>query len=1003
MRAEPIVSFARAYVVPERPSRPEKDDPPPPGWRAVARYSHIMVVAVTCRRVEGEELVCAVVRHEALERGRWKLVEEVLAAGDSCSSEERQVLRAAGLPVWDRRTAARRRIVAAGYEAGAALAGWDLAFTLSRFAEGARCGKSPFDRHIVLDFTGSPWDPRLEVLPGSDGFLYRWQRFKGWRGREAWEIGPDGARRACDVYRGDFWDLHHHARMFAPESDIDLDDACRLYGVRPPRPFGLHIDSVTSDVVSALRDRARALGELAHVMICDWNRIGGPARRVPCPPRTRMRPGETLPGACASPATLVKGALELMGVPRFHDTGLLDAVKGRAMASYCGGRVECRVPGFELPVRYVDIWKAYSTVGALIGASAHLVARSEEVVPCAEEARRLVREVGLEGLRDPALWRTAGLVFCKVRPRGDLIPTMIQVSDRHDISTVIAPVWGPPRWVTLLDLLASRLLGGPVPEILDAFRVVPGPPHPGLRLVRFGGAVLDPAGDLFVQLLREQLRAKIAGERRWANFLKTAENSLYGIFAEVRETWTGARRARVLAGDESFTVRLIDHSGRRLRREESPGPYARPHLAAAITAGVRLLLAMLEAHVTARGGAVVYCDTDSAMAPASPDGGFVPVRGGPARDDAGRQGIRLLTFAELDAVLEWFMPLSPVGRPVWDVEPENDPPAGAVGTLRFLGYSAKRYALFYDLRGGAVHIAKGSAHALDVLPPEGMSKVEFVRATWEALIRLERGDAKAPWSLPFSRDVAVGALPLRSAFVFRRIQQALDGDGSGRLLPFGTLLVPRASSALVFGFQDIDSLPVAPWAPDVRRAQWVLVERAVRARVLTENDADDEAAWEIGAPSIYAGTYGGIIVHHKESVDLKFQAPRGGRPAPGCGVLARRAFRVVRTVPIGKQTYLASEALAGCIRPGRMVEVYENGDLHGEDLDEDEILRAAAKPIPLRFLVEKTGMSRWALQKFKSGRTRRLREEHRALLWEAVYAWEAQKAGNASAREGAAP
>ena len=62
---------------------------------------------------------------------------------------------------------------------------------------------------------------------------------------------------------------------------------------------------------------------------------------------------------------------------------------------------------------------------------------------------------------------------------------------------------------------------------------------------------------------------------------------------------------------------------------ELPGPWYFPPVSALITAGGRLLLAMLERMVTDAGGTYLMCDTDSMAIVASEHGGLVPCNGGP--------------------------------------------------------------------------------------------------------------------------------------------------------------------------------------------------------------------------------------------------------------------------------------------------------------------------------------------------------------------------------------
>lgn len=607
----------------------------------------------------------------------------------------------------------------------------------------------------------------------------------------------------------------------------------------------------------------------------------------------------------------------------------------------------------------------------LTGASEHLIAERVSVEPATTEAHELARTVTLDALRDPALWRRAGTVLCRTRPHGDIIPVRSRYVERGDLTVGLNPAWSArDRWVMLLDLFASRVLGGPAAEVLEAVRFVPGPPRAGLCRVPFRGTVLDPYDDLFRQLVEERLRAKAAGEILWAQFLKGTENSLYGLFAQYNEVARGRKRAAKIAdvwgGHGHRTVPLFNrHTKVRIRPEEVPGPFFRPWLAAGITAGTRLLLAMLEAKAQERvGGTIAAADTDSAMIVASREGGFIPCPGGPHRLPNGRPAIRVLSFAESDEILEWFRPLSPVGADVWKLEGENTPPAGAQGSLQCLSYGPKRYALFFDLVDGRVEIAKASAHALTVRPPRGMTKPEFLASAWEALIRYERGDREAIQRLPYAKEIAVGELPLRSASVFRKVRDSLPGENSS-LLPFGTLMIAYQAAGIMTWGPRISALPVAPWGPDPMCAPWVDLSSGYSVDVIPTPKTDGEAEAALaadGRPRMIAATYADGLRQHREGTEYKYVA-HNGRPATlRRGLLRRRPVFIERSVAIGKETRLAEEAQAGAVPAEAMDTIYEGGEdrltvEHEAALRELQSVLPILRPLPRKWLAKRAGVS----------------------------------------------
>src|SRR6059058_5161674 len=73
------------------------------------------------------------------------------------------------------------------------------------------------------------------------------------------------------------------------------------------------------------------------------------------------------------------------------------------------------------------------------------------------------------------------------------------------------------------------------------------------------------------------------------------------------------------------------------------GNYTFPPLAAAITGGARLLLAMLENLVTDAGGAYAFCDTDWMAVVATEHRGLVPCIGGARVTEEGEGAVTALS------------------------------------------------------------------------------------------------------------------------------------------------------------------------------------------------------------------------------------------------------------------------------------------------------------------------------------------------------------------------
>jgi len=217
--------------------------------------------------------------------------------------------------------------------------------------------------------------------------------------------------------------------------------------------------------------------------------------------------------------------------------------------------------------------------------------------------------------------------FALVQPEGDILPVRTvygpdPAGDQTNIGlnplTSAKPIWcaGP-------DVVASFLLTGRAPKIIRAICFEPVGMQTGMKPVELGSGSIDPyRDDFFRKVIEERKRRNKADPLHY--FLKILANAgCYGIYAEVNRQQAGK--------NDRKTVHIFSGEERRTRQAqtvEQPGPWYFPPASALITAGGRLLLAMLEKMVTEAGGTYLMCDTDSMAIVASEQGGLIPCEGG---------------------------------------------------------------------------------------------------------------------------------------------------------------------------------------------------------------------------------------------------------------------------------------------------------------------------------------------------------------------------------------
>jgi hypothetical protein len=195
--------------------------------------------------------------------------------------------------------------------------------------------------------------------------------------------------------------------------------------------------------------------------------------------------------------------------------------------------------------------------------------------------------------------------------------------------------------------------------------------------------------------------------------LKIIANALYGIFAEINKYEYGKNNAKQLG----------IFSGEIKREQptflvERPGRFQFPPAAALITAGGRLMLALLERMVKDLGGTYLLTDTDSMLFVASQRGGLVPCPGGEYKLANGTAAIKAITWKQVKDICTRLNRLNPYDQSViadiLKIEDCNLDRHGDMRQLFGLAISAKRYVV-YARKKKKLEIIKPSEHGLGIV------------------------------------------------------------------------------------------------------------------------------------------------------------------------------------------------------------------------------------------------------------------------------------------------
>lgn len=227
-----------------------------------------------------------------------------------------------------------------------------------------------------------------------------------------------------------------------------------------------------------------------------------------------------------------------------------------------------------------------------------------------------------------------------------------------------------------------------------------------------GTRTIGPAKDDFFRVVIEE-RKKLPKSHPHYLLLKIIANALYGIFAELNKYEYGKnnpKQLQVFSGEHkseepTFVV-------------ERPGKFQFPPAAALITAGGRLMLAILECMVNELGGTYLLTDTDSMLFVASKRGGLVPCAGGKHRMTNGSPAIKAITWKQVEEICATLNRLNPYDQSViadiLKIEDCNFDRAGNQDQLYGLAISAKRYVV-YARKKNKIEIIKPSEHGLGIV------------------------------------------------------------------------------------------------------------------------------------------------------------------------------------------------------------------------------------------------------------------------------------------------
>jgi hypothetical protein len=426
-----------------------------------------------------------------------------------------------------------------------------------------------------------------------------------------------------------------------------------------------------------------------------------------------LHPIDPGPDRMFSPASVAKSYLEKLNIS-YPSTTVKDANSdyGIFMQSYFGGRAECRIRNWEVPVCPVDFMSQYPTVNELLDNWSVLTAENVTFPDATKEIKRFLSRITLDRCFIREEWPKFKF-FALVRPNKDILPVRTVYNGTTQNVGINYLTSREPIWFAGPDIIASILLTGNVPDIEKAIRVAPHGQQAGLSSTSLRGMVqVDAKKHSFFKHVIEQRAANESNPslHYWLKIL--ANSGSYGLFVELNPNDCNAKKVKVFPGQEPFetTADVL----------EEPGDWFAPHIGSLITSGGRLLLAMLETCIRDAGGTYLFCDTDSAAVVSSKRRQRI------AMPD-GAEPITALSWGEVQHIVDRFETINPynLDGSILKVHKLNRDKNKERCQLYGYSIAGKRYAL-YTKSQNDIEIVEPKAHGLGYFHPPKDSP-----ETWE--------------------------------------------------------------------------------------------------------------------------------------------------------------------------------------------------------------------------------------------------------------------------------
>ena len=373
-----------------------------------------------------------------------------------------------------------------GYAVGAQIVGFNLPFDLSRLAIRHGSARRSMRGGFSLILSEKEDQPAVAVKHLSQrAAMIRFTGIPPKDSKAAIEdIDPDAPHESeekADADRGYFVDVKTLAAALTSQSH-SLESLSELLNVPTKKaPSEKHGGPLTADYIRyGLRD-----------VQTTWECFDALAKRF-----QTFGLEETGLYDLYSEASLGKAYLKTMNIKPWRQVQADFPPKliGHILSAYYGGRAEVHIRRQIVPVIHCDFLSMYPTVCTLMGLWEFVRANGITHSDDTQAVRDLLaspRDVLVERLRCKDGW-TDLTVLVQVLPDHDLLAVRAQYPESETATIGLNYLTAPgPLWFTLADVLASKILTGRTPKVLEAIRFKAKEKQDGLKPISVAGQTIQ--------------------------------------------------------------------------------------------------------------------------------------------------------------------------------------------------------------------------------------------------------------------------------------------------------------------------------------------------------------------------------------------------------------------------------------------------------------------------------------------------------------------------------